>query len=221
MSTYPGADDSKGQLIYRGAEADLVLGRWQGLEAVLKVRKPLAYRLPVLDDAIRRQRTLREAEMMHQAKKAGVATPFLYNVDVPSATLTMEYVRGDRLRDVVGSMTAKETEGAFFQFGRDAASLHSAGIMHGDLTTANVLRRDGSLVFLDFGLSYRTPRLEDHAVDIRLIKETLIGAHHREARSALEAFYRGYSEGVGPARHKAVLRQLRGIERRGRYARVE
>jgi TP53 regulating kinase-like protein len=214
------ADYASGKLIYRGAEADIMLGEWQGLDAVYKVRKPLEYRLPVIDEAIRRHRTLREAEMIHQAKKAGVDAPNLYHVDPVSATLVMEFVWGDRLRDLIGRISFEELAEVFFAFGRDVANLHSSGIMHGDLTTANVVRRGKGLVFIDFGLSMRSARLEDHAVDLRLIKETVVGAHSGVASAALEAFYRGYSTVAGGARFRQVLKQLQNIERRGRYARV-
>jgi len=209
-----------GHLLYRGAEADVVLGDWQGLEAVFKIRKPLTYRLQVLDEAIRRQRTVHEAEMMHLAKSAGVCTPFLYNVDIQSSTLVMEFVRGVRVKDLVASLSGTQLDGTFFEFGGDVAKLHRFGIMHGDLTTANVVRSDGRLVFVDFGLSVRTTRIEDHGVDLRLIKETLVGAHPGASARALDALNRGYASVVGQARSRAVLKQLQNIERRGRYARV-
>ncbi len=221
MSTSHGASEyTRGALLYRGAEADVIRGDWHGLDAVFKVRKPLTYRLQVLDESIRRQRTVHEAEMVHLSRRAGVPSPFLYNVDVPNSTLVMEYIEGERVKDQLGSISENELSRIFLEFGRDVARLHSAGIMHGDLTTANVVRRGRRLVFIDFGLSIRTARLEDHAVDLRLIKETLVGAHFGVAASALEALYRGYAEVVGPARSRAALRQLRSIERRGRYARV-
>ena len=211
----------KGDLLYRGAEADVIRGDWQGLDAVFKVRKPLRYRLPVLDDAIRRQRTVHEAEMIHLSKSAGVFSPYLYFLDIPASTLVMEFIKGDRVKDLVGAIPKRKLEAIFNEFGGDAARLHSAGIMHGDLTTANVVWRKGELIFIDFGLSIRTSRLEDHAVDIRLIKETLVGAHPEVAAAAMEALNRGYESVVGAPRSRAVLKQLRSIERRGRYARVE
>ena len=214
------AEYSRGRLLYKGAEADVVLGDWQGLEAVFKVRKPLTYRLQVLDEAIRRHRTVHEAEMIHLAKKAGVASPFLYNVDIQSSTLAMQFVRGERVKDMVASLSSSELDRMFFEFGQNVAKLHRFGIMHGDLTTANVVRSGGRLVFVDFGLSVRTTRLEDHAVDLRLIKETLVGAHPDVSARALDALNRGYASVVGPARSRAVLKQLQNIERRGRYARV-
>jgi TP53 regulating kinase and related kinases len=220
-STSPGVSEfPRGRLLYKGAEADVILSVWQGLDAVYKVRKPLPYRLSVLDHAIRRQRTIHEAEMIHQSKRAGVPAPFLYNVDVPGTTLVMEYVQGDRVRDLIPSMPKQELDQVFLLFGREAAKLHASGIMHGDLTTANVIRRKGGLVFIDFGLSIRTTRLEDHAVDLRLIKETLVGAHPQVSAAALDALARGYESVVGPERARAVMKQLQNIERRGRYARV-
>ena len=219
--TSPGvAEGRPGVLLYRGAEADVMRGDWQGLDAVYKIRKPLLYRLTVLDDAIRKQRTIHEAQMIHLAKEAGVSSPYLYDVDLPSSTLVMEYVKGDRLKDLIGSMSKRRAELVFNEFGSSAGALHKAGIMHGDMTTANVIARGGALVFIDFGLSTRTSRVEDHAVDLRLIKETMAGAHPDEAPAALEAFNRGYAGVAGQARARAVLKQLQAIERRGRYARV-
>ena len=190
------------------------------MDAVFKVRNPLAYRLPVLDDSIRRQRTIREAEMIHLAKRLDVPVPYLYDVDVPGATLVLEYIRGRRLKD---SLPPDDGDGAipvFEDFGKGVAKLHAGGMVHGDLTTANAVIREGRVVFMDFGLAFRTIRLEDRAVDLRLIKETLSGAHPGIYRAALEGLFRGYSEVSGAAVLRDVQRQLRSIERRGRYARV-
>jgi TP53 regulating kinase-like protein len=187
---------------------------------VYKVRRPLPYRLAELDVTIRRQRTIHEAELVHSARKAGVRVPRLYCIDVPRTTLVMEYVKGERLKELVSSAPEEEAGNLFRELGRDAARLHSAGITHGDITTANVIVRDGELVFIDFGLSAHTSRLEDHAVDLRLIKETLIGAHPEVSSMALERLFEGYSGEAGATRTRAVIRQLGSIERRGRYARL-
>ena len=93
--------------------------------------------------------------------------------------------------------------------------------MHGDLTTSNVMVSGEGILLIDFGLSTHSQKVEDHAVDLRLIKETLVGAHSRVSSVAMEAFVEGYSEEVGRDRAKEVTRKLVEIERRGRYARVE
>lgn len=221
MTLHGEAEAPNGKLLYKGAEADLIKADWCGLDAVYKVRKTLPYRLPILDNEIRRQRTIREAEMIDSAKRAGVQTPYLFFVDTLGATLVMEYIVGARMKDLVSSVSAKDAADLFEQLGADAARLHSAGIMHGDLTTANVVKRGGNLVFLDFGLSVHTSRVEDHAVDLRLIKETIVGAHSDVAELALNSLFKGYTHVAGEGRASAVIRQLRTIERRGRYARVE
>ena len=159
--------------------------------------------------------------MIRSAKRAGVGAPYLFFVDTESSTLVMEFVDGQRMKDLVSQIPAKETAALFELLGAGVANLHRAGIMHGDLTTANVLRRDGKLVFVDFGLSVHSSRVEDHAVDLRLIKETIVGAHSDVAQHAISSLFEGYGRGVGAKRAGAVLRQLRSIERRGRYARVE
>ena len=207
--------------MYRGAEADLMLGRWSTDEAVYKIRKPLPYRLKELDDWIRTQRTIHEAQLMHRAKDAGVRTPFLYYVEPPSAMLVMEYIRGNRLTEEVASMTAAAVRETFRKVGRMTALLHLTGIVHGDLTTSNILVNDDELVIIDFGLAIHSKRLEDHAVDLRLIKETLNGAHPALSTRALESLLDGYGELAGEKYLSAVRRQLHEIERRGRYARPE
>jgi TP53 regulating kinase-like protein len=132
----------------------------------------------------------------------------------------MEFIEGVRLKDAVPKLSRKELDEVFTLLGREVGSLHSSGIMHGDLTTANIIRKVGHLVFLDFGLSIHSVRIEDHAVDLRLIKETLVGAHSRVASAAVASLVEGYRARVGSQRAKQVLHQLSSIERRGRYARV-
>ena len=194
---------------------------WCGRKAVFKVRNKLTYRHDALDRAIRVQRTIREADMIHRAKQAGVPSPYLYLVDLPNSTIVMEFVRGERMKDFIASIPREESVSLFREFGGNVAKLHSFGIMHGDLTTANVIVGKGGLVMIDFGLSVSSTRLEDQAVDLRLIKETLTGAHPALAKDALEALFQGYAGVLGERRLRAAMRQLRNIEQRGRYARVE
>ena len=221
------ASEGDTRVIYRGAEADLLRGWWCGLDAVFKFRRPFIYRLKVLDDAIRRQRTAREAEMIHDAKRSGARTPLLYFVDPANALIVMQWVKGRRLKEAVSSLPPEGLERVFAELGGEVARLHASGIMHGDLTTSNVLldnddrSDDNELTLIDFGLAIRTTRLEDRAVDLRLVKETLTGAHSEVASKAYAALLEGYGGEVGPGEVRAVTRQVAEIERRGRYARVE
>lgn len=211
------------RLLYRGAEADVFRGDWCGAAAVYKVRKPLPYRLPELDLQIRSQRTVHEAQMLHLSRLAGVSTPHLYYLSPSEALLVMEYVEGERLKTLLleEGLTRERVEALGEELGRSIARLHGAGIMHGDLTTSNVIVDGDAFSLIDFGLAIHSKRLEDQAVDLRLIKETLTGAHHAVSKPFMQALLSGYSSVLGRERAGAATRKLTEIERRGRYARVE
>ncbi len=211
------------KLLYRGAEADVYRGDWCGQPAVYKMRKPLLYRLPELDKLIRSQRTVHEAQIIHQTKHAGVSAPHLYYLSPQEALLVMEYIKGERLKSVLleERLTKERVSSLGEGFGRSIARLHAAGIMHGDLTTSNVIVDGDSLSLIDFGLAVHSQRLEDHAVDLRLIKETLTGAHNSVSKAFMQSLLAGYSSVLGRPRAEAATKKLAEIERRGRYARVE
>ena len=208
------------RLIYRGAEADVFSDSWAGEKAIFKFRKPLPYRHPQLDAEIRAQRTIHEAEILHDAKSAGVGTPSLYYVSQMESLIVMQEIEGERLKSFLGSPGADRTR-ASTEFGMAVGKLHLGGIMHGDLTTSNVLVDDGGVHLIDFGLATHSIKVEDHAVDLRLIKETLIGAHSEIATRVMASFVKGYTREVGEERARTVGRKLLEIERRGRYARLE
>jgi TP53 regulating kinase-like protein len=208
------------RLVYRGAEADIYSGDWAGERAIYKFRKPLPYRLPELDVAIRIQRTAHEAQLLHDAKSAGVRSPSLFYASPREALIVMEEIDGQRLKSVLQAHRA-DAEELSLEFGAAVGRLHGAGIMHGDLTTSNVLVNDEGVNLIDFGLAIRSLRIEDHAVDLRLIKETLVGAHSDVSSRVMKSFLQGYASLVGARREKDVSRKLLEIERRGRYARVE
>lgn len=211
------------KLLYRGAEADVFRGEWCGRPAVYKMRKPLTYRHPELDKLIRSQRTVHEAQMIHQSKLAGVSAPHLYYLSPPEALLTMEYLEGKRLKTLLleDGLTRGRVEALGEGFGRSIAALHAAGIMHGDLTTSNVIVDGDRMSLIDFGLAIHSLRLEDQAVDLRLIKETLTGAHNSVSKPFMQSLLSGYASVLGRARAEAATKKLAEIERRGRYARVE
>lgn len=208
------------RLLKKGAEGDVYETAWDGRRAVLKVRRRKPYRNRLLDESIRKKRTLREAEMLVLAKAAGVPAPLVYFVDPPAASITMQYVPGRPAHGFSGRRLAALCR----SMGRAAGRLHRAGIMHGDLTTSNFIAlgggRSGEVAVVDFGLSSRTTRDEDHAVDLRLFKEILGSAHVDDMAPAWRAFLAGYGPAVGAARRRRIEGVVADIEARGRYATV-
>lgn len=199
------------KLVKRGAEADIYLIEWTCKPAVSKVRTPKLYRHRELDQAIRKHRTVHEANFMSAAKSAGVMSPFVHFVDPVNAEIIMELVLGNNARDVL-------TLDLCHEMGRYAALLHASNIIHGDLTTSNFIANK-KLVLLDFGLSYYSERIEDMATDIRLIKEVFTSAHIA-VKKAFPRFVEGYASVVGKKRTDRILENVKEIEQRGRYARV-
>lgn len=203
-------------LIKKGAEADIYLIDWYGRKAVRKLRKPKTYRNKLLDEEIRKKRTLHEAEMLSSAKKVGVTTPLIYFVDPKNSEIIMQYIKGKIVRDILTGDSAKICRG----MGIYTAKLHKNDIVHGDLTTSNFILNDGKLVLIDFGLSFYSDRTEDKAVDIRLIKEIMSSAHAQIFKKAFGTFIKGYSSVLGKPYVAKILSKVSEIEKRGRYARV-
>ena len=202
-------------LIKKGAEADIFLIDWYGKKAVRKVRTPKNYRNKLLDGEIRKKRTLHEAEMLSLAKRAGVTTPLIYFVDQKNTEIIMQYIKGDLVRDILANnLKLSRSIGIY------TAKLHKNNIVHGDLTTSNFILHDSKLVLIDFGLSFYSDRIEDKAVDIRLIKEIMSSAHATIFKKAFDSFIRGYESVLGSSFTSRILRKVSEIEKRGRYARV-
>jgi len=205
------------RLIAKGAEADLWFDPdWNGRRVVIKRRVEKRYRHPEIDRELRRLRTLREAEIIHRAKKAGVPTPIIYQVDPEEATMVMEYIEGRRLRDIVDELSPEERLRVFQLAGRQAGRLHRAGIIHGDLTTSNMILTPSRLVFIDFGLAELSTEEAEGGVDLQLMRRMRQSTHFEYSEELLDAFLEGYREEMG-AEADGVFRRMDEIARRGRY----
>ncbi len=143
-------------LIKKGAEANLYLEDWHGRKVIMKRRLSKKYRIPQLDSEIRHQRTVHESQIIHRAKQAGVPTPSIFMVDTTDATIIMEFIDGKQVKQVLNNLTSVERHDLCCYVGELIGLLHKNGIVHGDLTTSNmILTPLGKVVFVDFGLSGR------------------------------------------------------------------
>ena len=207
-------------LVSKGAEADILLDPdWNSIKAIIKRRGEKKYRVPELDAAIRRSRTIREASIIHRAKEAGVSTPLIYRVDLDRSQIFMEYIEGDKVRDIVDRIGAEERGRLFREIGRKTGLLHGAGIAHGDLTTSNLISSGGRVVFIDFGLAEMSDEVESRGVDLNLMYRMLIRTHYEYTEELFTAFKSGYVETLDEARE--ALDRMDEISRRGRYVERE
>ncbi len=194
-----GTDDSQ----VRGAEATVDLEPAAGI--VRKRRRPKSYRHPELDATLRRQRTTLEARLTSLARREGVSTPVVREIDLETATLVLEYVGEEELGTAL-------TRDRVRRVGAYAATMHEAGFVHGDLTPRNVRVDEDRTYLIDFGLGYHTDHLEDYAMDLHVFEGSLVGTAE-EPEPLIEAFRTGY-EKKGRGR---VLDRLEDVQQRGRY----
>ena len=204
------------KMLKKGAEADVYLSSWNGKKTVLKIRKEKKYRNSSLDIRIRKQRTIREAQIISYVKSFGISTPLIHFVDYKKFSIYMQYVNGKLIRD----MDDKSITKTCLELGKIIGRLHKNGIMHGDLTTSNFIQTKKNLFLIDFGLANRTEKPDDHAVDLRLFKEILNSAHASVMEKSWKNFISGYEKSIGVKYCKKILQLVSVIESRGRYATV-
>ena len=205
-------------LIKKGAEANLYLADWHSRKIVMKKRLAKKYRPKILDEQIRIYRTIHEPQLMHEAKKAGVPTPTIFLVDIKNATIIMEFIEGKQVKQLLGEIAENERQSLCLKIGELIGRLHENGIIHGDLTTSNmIMTKEGKIFFVDFGLGEKTKELEARGVDLHLMKRALQSTHFRFTEESFNAIIRGYTKVVGSETAKNILEKIREIERRGRY----
>jgi len=200
----------------KGAEADIYQTKWQNSKAILKIRKTKTYRNPSLDLKIRKQRTIKESQIISLVKSFGIPTPLVYFVNLEKALIVMQEIPGKLVRDLPELKIIELS----IEIGKLVGMLHKNGVMHGDLTTSNFILHQNTVFVIDFGLSQNTIKPEDHAVDLRLIKEILNSAHAKIMETAWKNFLIGYKSIVGNVNYIKITKLVSDIESRGRYAAV-
>ena len=139
-----------------------------GRACVIKERVKKSYRLPVLDKKLSHRRLVQEVRCILKCRRAGVLAPIIFLVDENKCRLYLEKVQGGSLKDYlrraykIGTMTSKEKSAMLrmmrvfcygvdpkygplalkkaYQIGKAIAKMHDADIVHGDLTTSNMMQ---------------------------------------------------------------------------------
>ncbi|KAH8785094.1 Serine/threonine-protein kinase BUD32 [Diaporthe sp. PMI_573] len=239
------------ELITQGAEGLLYKTSYlsPSLPCALKHRPSKPYRHPILDARLTRQRILAEARILAKARREGVPVPAVYCVDEAAGWMMIEWVSGQPVRARVNAWLGDKTEAEVLRGGDDGnaelvalmrrvgaavGALHAAGIVHGDLTTSNMMLRpvpspsgsgdggrdgdegeilDGEIIVIDFGLASQGQSEEDRAVDLYVLERAFLSTHPRTEKLFGEvlAGYAGAFKGSKP-----VLRKLEDVRMRGR-----
>lgn len=207
------------ELVAKGAEANICNGHYLDEEVLLKKRVVKGYRIPEIDQYLRRMRTKNEAKLLGEAKRCGVMTPLVYDVDLKDSIITMEKIAGTEVKEIFHGKTPQDLssiKSISRIIGKNVARLHDCSIIHGDLTTSNLILREeeDSVVFIDFGLGKISDLIEDKGVDLLVFKKAINGIHHDISQECFESIIEGYS---GAQDYREVVAKIKEIEGRGRY----
>lgn len=213
--------------LHLGAEAEVTAGTWFGLPAVMKQRRARGWRHPDLDERLGRQRMLAEARILLRLHRAGLPVPALLDADVDEDRLVLEHVVGRPLIEVLRDPSVVDVEPLLHAVGQAVRHLHAQAVTHGDLSTNNIMiRDDGSVVLIDFGLASIEYDLERYGIDLHVLDEVL-GASHPDREGAMAALEAGYlasahsgeveASGGTVASSADVLERLSMVRSRVRY----
>ena len=190
-------------IIQQGAEAIITLSG----EDIKKTRLSKSYRHPEIDKRIIKQRTKSEAKLLEKANKLiNSPSPLV----ITPNEITMPNIKGFKLSEKLESLDYKTLSK---QIGEQIGKLHDSDIIHGDLTTSNMILSNGKVFFIDFGLGFISNKIEDKAVDLHLIKQALEARHHNIWESCFQELIKAYK----PKDKEQIIAQLVKVESRGRY----
>ncbi|XP_002735324.1 EKC/KEOPS complex subunit Tp53rkb-like [Saccoglossus kowalevskii] len=211
------------QLIKQGAEARVYSYTFMGKSTIVKERFKKRYRHPVLDNKLTHRRTSQEVRSILKCRKAGMCTPTVYFVDYETHRIYMENIENaTTVRNYIASEQQKGTDLTSLmalaeKIGTDLAKMHDIDVIHGDLTTSNMLLRQppgaSPVIMIDFGLSYVSSLHEDKGVDLYVLERAFLSTHPNTEKifDCVLSSYRKSS-----TKSTDVLKKLDEVRMRGR-----
>lgn len=206
---------------------------------IVKYRPRKPYRHAKIDSMITKLRTVGEAKFMAKLTKLGVRAPGLILLDAANGIIWMEYV-GTVLPD--GSVSSAknylwlleksgdkdscvstEVEQILRATGEAIGKLHMNDMIHGDLTTSNLILQDDDAYLIDFGLSSYSLLPEDKAVDLYVMERAVVSTHSDYADQYNMWLLQGYQTAHekmasvgGRKKLQETMRKLEDVRMRGR-----
>lgn len=221
------------ELLFQGAEAKLYKGIYLDKPTIVKERFKKNYRHPVLDAAITTERIKNEARALVRCRIKGIKTPTIYLLDNKEGRIYLEYFKNSiTVSKYINSINeATALQNLSFDIGKLIAKLHANHIIHGDLTTSNMLLvkikendddvlENLELIPIDFGLSQSSQSAEDMAVDLYVLERALLSSH-AQGDAIFKDILEGYKEGFFDVdknynKYKSVENKFKEVRARGR-----
>ena len=197
------------RIIQQGAEAIILKEK----NNVIKKRVKKSYRIPELDDKIRKLRTRSETKLLIKARKV-ISIPEIKKSDEKTKEIVMDFIESEKLSDDLDNFTLKKQLEICKKIGENVAKLHSKNIIHGDLTTSNMILKNNKVYFIDFGLGFISHKYEDKAVDLHLLKHALEAKHFKHWEKLFKKILGSYKKNKD---FSVIMERLKAVEKRGRY----
>lgn len=216
------------KLVRQGAESKLLEGTYLNVPTLIKERFQKKYRHPELDNILTKERIKAESRAIIKCKTIGIRTPTLYLVDLKRRSIFMEYFQHSlTCKEFIFKANKDLIEKLSSTIGIVLGKMHLNNIVHGDLTTSNMLLsnkkgidvfykdfEDLELVLIDFGLSHTDSNAEDKAVDLYVLERAILSTHNTECNIfslILNAYEIENKKG-----YKEVFQKLEDVRSRGR-----
>lgn len=207
-------------LITQGAEGRVFSAKYLGKNVIIKHRFKKTYRHPDLDNYITRERIKAEVKSLVRCRMVGINVPALYDVNLHASEIVMENIDAIQARKFIYERKPDSSEVLNIgkEIGGVLAKLHGNDIVHGDLTTSNILIKLSSekptVYLIDFGLSYVSEKIEDKAVDLYVLERAVLSTHP-DSDGLLKILWDSYRE-QGGKKANSVLLKLEEVRTRGR-----
>ncbi|KTF85346.1 hypothetical protein cypCar_00033551 [Cyprinus carpio] len=156
---------------------------------------------------------------------SGINAPVVYFVDYTTHCIFLEdIIHSVSVKDHIASAQASEQNPQHLQtladkIGETLAQMHDEDVIHGDLTTSNMLLVSGAedqnmkLVLIDFGLSYISALPEDKGVDLYVLEKAFLSTHPK-TETLFERLLKSYT--ASSKKSSVVLKKLDEVRLRGR-----
>ncbi|ABR56775.1 bifunctional N(6)-L-threonylcarbamoyladenine synthase/serine/threonine protein kinase [Methanococcus aeolicus] len=202
-------------LIGKGAEADIKKIKYLDWDSITKERVVKNYRVKELDKLIRTERTIKESRFLNIIKDFFISAPFVYDIDKKNTTITMSYISGKMAKEIIdgGDLSCCN------KIGKIIGELHKNNIIHNDLTTSNFMvekekKGNNKVYIIDFGLGTYSNLIENKAVDLIVLKKSILSTHFDKFEEIWDKIIDGYK--IYPEWEK-VLKHMEDVEKRARY----
>ncbi|XP_065360840.1 EKC/KEOPS complex subunit TP53RK [Calliphora vicina] len=218
------------EIIKQGAEGRLYLGEYKGEKCLIKERFVKTYRHHELDNQITRQRMKAETKAAGRCQNAGILAPRMLHMDLNERKIYMQYFdKAITAKEYIQRTVASEEDKAeevlkslCADIGSTIGKMHANNIIHGDLTTSNILINpkceddftEFEVVFIDFGLSHYNQGAEDKGVDLYVLERALLSTHS-EQPYMFEYMLQAYRKECGKD-EESVVAKFEEVRARGR-----